>query len=93
MNDKGRRKLENVKAYQDPVYAKWKRKSIHGVNSENRSEVGIEEKKTDVDIQEAENKINAISRRINCFTIFILIVTILVSTGIILYRGGICISK
>ena len=99
MTDKGRMKLGNVKA-RDPLHAKWKRKTI--LKSINRSEVGIEEKKNDVDIQEAENKINTITRRrrikriyrrIKYFTIFMLIVMILVSTGIILYRGSICISK
>ena len=87
--DKGRIKLGMIKAW-NPLDAEWKRESIS--NPEN-SGIGIDEKEKDADIQEAENKINAITKRTNHFTTFVLIAMTLVSTGILLNRGSICVSK
>ena len=63
------------------------------LNSKNSSEVGIDEAKDDVDPQEVENKINTITKRTNYFTKFVLIVMTLISSGILLNRGSVCVSK
>ena len=90
LTDKGRIKFGIVKAW-DPLVVEWKREIISNAKHSPTEDVDIT--KDDLDIQEAEKKINAISKRTNHFTTFILVVMTLISTGVLLTLCSLCVSK
>ena len=83
-------KLGIVNAW-EPLDAEWNRKCTS--NSNNSSVVEIDETRIDVDIEEAEKQINALTKRTRIFTIAFLTIMTLVFAGILLDRGSVCLSK